>query len=350
MTTYRPVRRVVGAASNPATIEPLESRRLFSAISAVDSPLQTLRPFLAPLPNSVRAGANGTASLSVSNSSLSSVKGTAEITLLATTDGTTATTVATVRTVAAQIHLTAAQTIGSFQRFTLNFKYPSGLAAGRYQFLAEVNFGGAVLQAPVASQGVLIAAPFASLAANFTVAPTLLTVGRIPQNVLSLAVNNTGNVPVRGKVSVSVFASPTQTLGNSPDLLETFSNIPISIAANAGETVLLNQIKIPLETPIGDQYLIAVVNAHNTIPNLSTSVFNAVSPFPTTFTTAQFASVPAAVVIGKTVPFSLLVANAQTTAVNGRIDINLYQSPSRSLGGSSTLLETFSFNAKSDPW
>jgi hypothetical protein len=330
-----------GAASQklrPAIFEKLESRRLLSGIPASANPPHPLTAYLTPLPASVLTNSRGIAGISISNPGPNRAVGKLQISLLATTDGTSATTVATVRTITQPLDLT----VGSFQRFALHFTYPASLAAGSYKFIAAVDFDGAISQSPSSNQGVIIAPPFVNLAAYFAQTPTLYVIGRIPPPELSLAVSNSGNTLAKGNVSIGLYESPTQTLSDTSILIDTFSNMPISIGANATETLTLNQKKVPLGASTGSEFLIAVLNANNTRSQLRTSAINAVSTFPTIFTTVQFTSMPTQAAVGGTVSITLLVANGETAPVQGDVDISILQSPTPSLGAAPNLLETFS--------
>jgi len=321
-------------AVQPAISEKLESRRLLSASPAADA----LATLLTPLPASVLPGARGIANISVSDSGFGPVNGKAQITLLATTDGTLSGTVATVRAVTEQLHVTP----GDFQRFALHFTYPTALPTGSYKFVATVNLGGAVSQTPSSDQGVVIAPAFVNLAAYFEQAPTSVLIGVAPAAPLSLVVNNSGNTVAKGRFTISLFESPTQTLGAGADLLQTFSNEPIRIAADATETLTLTEKKIPLSASTGDQYLIAVLNSTDAIPQAGASTITTDSASPTNFTTDQFTAVPTQPAVGRTVSVSLLVSNADGTPIHGDVDITLSQSATRSLGTAPTPLETFS--------
>jgi hypothetical protein len=314
-------------------LEKLESRVLLSAVAASSSVPFLTDTFLTQLPSAALPRAQGTVGLRITDDGPGPADGNFQISLLATTDGTIAGTVATVKTFTERLDLVG----GGHSDSTIGFVYPSDLPAGTYQFIATVNFRGTVSQTHASYQQVTIAPPFVDLSAYFTQAPPFVTIDRIPPEGLALLVKNSGNKPATGKITVSVYESPTQTLGASPNLLETFSNVPIDIKANGIERVTLVQKKIPLTAVAGSQYLVAVLSS-NTTPLQSTVA----APFPTSFSTAQFVALPGTITIGHSIAISLLVTNAQATAVRGRVNISLYQSTSSSLGSSSVLLQTFS--------
>lgn len=313
--------------------ETLESRVLLSAVVAASSVPTLTDTFLTQLPAAALPAAKGTVGLRIANPGPGPANGNFQVSLLATTDGTIAGTVATVKTLTERLNLA----VGGHSDSTIGFTYPSSLPAGTYQFVAVVDFGGAVSQTHASYQQVTIAPPFVDLSAYFTQAPAFVTIDRIPPEALSLLVNNLGNKRATGKITVRVYESPTQTLGASPNLLETFSNLPIDIEANGIERVTLVQKKIPLTAVSGDQYMVAVLSSTATAQQSTIA-----APFPTSFSTAQFTAPPGTLTLEHTIPISVLVTNAQPNAVKGRINISLYQSPTSSVGASTGLLGTFS--------
>jgi hypothetical protein len=317
----------------PPLFEALESRRLLSGVGAPSSTSGLVDTFLTTLPAAVLPGASGTVGLRIANLGPGAANGNFRISLLATTDGTIASTVATVKTVIEQLNLP----VGGHADSTLGFTYPSSLASGTYQFIAVVNFAGAVSQTNASYQLVTIAPPFVHLSAYFTQAPPFATINRIPVEGLSMLVANSGNQRAAGKITVSLYESPTPTLGASPILLETFSNILINIRANGSERVTLVQKKIPRTAVIGDEYLIGVMNS--TAGRQQSTV---AAPFPTSFSTAQFIALPGTITVGNTIPISVVVTNAQATAIKGRVNITVYQSPGSTVDPLTALLETFS--------
>jgi hypothetical protein len=326
-------RCVVPQTLHPINIEQLESRRLLSAaVSATP-----LAAFLTPLPASALPGAKATARISVTNNGNNHDVGEAQISLLATTAGTIASAVGTVKMVTEHVDLAP----GQFQRFAVGFIYPTDLPAGSYKFIASVTFDGAVSQSASTTGGVVIAPPFASLSAYFQQAPSQVMIGLTPAAPLSLVLSNAGNIPANGSLTISLFESPTQTLGSGSLLLDTFSSVPLSVAPNSTESVSLTEKKIPVTAATGEQYLIAVVNAKNTNPQIGTTNITATSTAPTNFTTLQFTALPSQATLGRAAPISLQIVNAETTRLQGDIDITFSQSATPN-GASPSPLETFS--------
>jgi hypothetical protein len=322
----------------PAACEKLESRRLLSASPAQESGGSLSETFLTSLPSAVLPGSRGTVGLRIENSGPGTAAGNFQLTLLASTDGTTAGAVETVKNITGTLDLP----IKGHRDAAINFVYPSDLVAGTYKFVAVVSFDGTTTQTTEPYEQTVIAPAFVNLSAYFTQVPAFITIGHAPVTGLAVLLSNTGNVAARGDITINLYESPTQTLDASSILLQTFSPVQIDIAANGTRTLMLTQKQVPLSASTGDEFLIASLSSTTTVQDANSANSTIVAPFPTSFTTAQFTSVPENVTVGKTASVSLLVNNAEGAPVHGDVDISLYESPTPSLGSSASLLETFS--------
>lgn len=333
--SHRPVARCGLPAG---AFEKLEPRLLLSANPAQVSSATLSETFLTALPSAVLPGAGGTVGLRIENAGPGTAAGNFQLTLLASTDGTIAGAVETVKNVTGTLNLP----IKGHRDVALNFVYPSDLPAGTYQFIAVVSFDGTTTQTNEPYEQTVIAPPFVNLSAYFTQVPAFITIGHKPVTGLAVLLSNTGNVAARGDITISLYESPTQTLDASSILLQTFSTQPINIAANDTRTLTLTQKQVPLSAVAGAEFLIASLSSSTTVQDTNAANSTIVAPFPTSFTTAQFTSVPENATVGKTASVSLLVNNAEGAPVRGDVDISLYESPTPTLGASASLLQTFS--------
>jgi hypothetical protein len=215
------------------------------------------------VPTSAVEGTKQSVKVRITNNGPGKAQGTISVALLASTDGSISNFVGTLRSVQLKLNLAAHHSTTT----TLSFTIPTGLTAGSYKLVAVIDSTNAIAETNkanniVTSSAIQISPAIIDLTGTLTSAPPAAVIGkRFSAKVL---VKDVGNSAAKGKMSISLYESATQSLGVSPTLLATFSTLPINIKANGHQLYTLSA-KLSPAAIAGDEYLVAVVNSGNTI-------------------------------------------------------------------------------------
>ncbi len=214
-------------------------------------------------PLSVVGGAKGKLKLKISNSGTTSATGAPQIALFASTDGTLDPTDTAIGTVSAG-NLKIAN--GGSKIVTLSFTYPKTLANGGYFVLAAVDSTNVIAESNegnnvAASSGTIqIAAPVVDLAGKFGNLKSLKAGKPVS---LPLTIQNLGNIPATGTITVDLFSSLDATPDGSDPVLA--SNIPVRINIKGGKSQTVS-LRVPAgATHAGSAFLIAKINSTQSI-------------------------------------------------------------------------------------
>jgi hypothetical protein len=165
------------------------------------------------LPTAVVGGAKGKLSAKVANASgASPVTGPVSISLYASSDQSFSGDDTLLTNVSKKLKLKG----GKSKKVNFKFNYPTSLPDGNYSLLAVVDSSNSISESNennntgVSPTPVTIAAPFIDLSGAFTSSiPSALTVGA--KQTVTLALQNAGNVPAKGPLTVNLVTSADAT-------------------------------------------------------------------------------------------------------------------------------------------
>jgi hypothetical protein len=259
-------------ANHPGPIiESLEDRRLLSAdLSAA---------FPGRLPAALPVDGTSVINVRLTNHGNSIAQGPVQVELFASTDGTLDDGDLSLITKSLNVSLRP----HAAQNVRLSFTTPTTLADGDYDLLAEVVGSPAVVGTPVVAASpapVEIQTPFSDLSLQFATLPSQpieLDGASAGKRIATVFVTNSGNVPVRGRVDVSLYLSTDDVLDGSDPLLATASNRPIALKPGA-HSITGFRIAIPPGTAVGGYFLIAEMTPVGTLVDSNPADNVAVSP------------------------------------------------------------------------
>jgi len=211
------------------------------------------------LPSNVVAGkaSHGSATVKISNSSNSTVRGVFTINLYASTSGAVDENAVKIGTKTLSFNLPKgkSKTIS----VPLNFNPP---AEGAYTILAQAGDATGTTGAATGGPTVTAAAPFISLSETFSkvkVSPQLVA-GQPTQGSATVKITSQGNVTSKGPTTVALLASPDGALADATQIATLTRNLSIPVNGSASVTVQITSIPAGLD---GSQILIAEVTDPN---------------------------------------------------------------------------------------
>jgi hypothetical protein len=240
------------------TIESLEERRLLSADLAATFPGR--------LPAALPVDGTSVINVRLTNAGNSVARGPAQVELFATTDSAldAGDFLLMTKSLNVQLRPRAAENL------RLSFPTPTTLADGDYELLAAVVGSPAVVGTPgVASSPtpVSIQTPFSDLSLQFATLPSQaieIDGASAGERIATVFVTNSGNVPVQGRVDVSLYLSADNVLDSSDPLLATAKNRPIALKPGK-HSITGFRLAVPPGTAVGGYFLIAEITPVGTL-------------------------------------------------------------------------------------
>jgi hypothetical protein len=252
-------------------IELLEDRRLLSAdVSAT---------FPGRLPAALPVDGTSVINVRFTNLGNSIARGPVQVELFASTDGTLDNGDLSLITKSLNLQLRPR----AAEDLRLSFPTPTTLADGDYDLLAEVVGSPAVAGTTVAEVSptpVSIQTPFSDLSLQFATLPSQpieLDGASAGLRIATVFIANSGNIPVHGRVDVSLYLSTDNVLDSSDPLLATANNRPIALKPGSHELTGF-RIAVPPGTAVGGYFLIAEMTAVGTLVDSNPADNVAVSP------------------------------------------------------------------------
>lgn len=206
---------------------------------------------------SVLGGAKGALAFTVTDTGNAAVIATASVRVVLSTDTTFDAGDTTASTSTVKLKLQP----GKGKGLKAKFAYPTSLADGQYFVLAVIDAGTADVNAAnnagSTPAAVTVAKPFVDLSGTFATPPPL-TVGKKAKLVLNL--RNDGNVPAKGTVQVTLYASADNALDAAADrTIAGPLNLKVGFKANGAKASKLSPTILADLAP-GPYFLIAVIN------------------------------------------------------------------------------------------
>ena len=211
------------------------------------------------LPAAVVGGAKGKVSVKVLNASgASPVTGPVGISLFASADQSFSGDDTMVTNVSKKLKLKG----GKSKKINIKFNYPTSLPDGNYSLLAVVDPGNSISESNegnntgVSPAPVTIAAPFIDLSGTFASSiPSALTVGA--KQTVTLALQNGGNVPAKGPLTVNLVAAADATGSGGTPVGSISQNLNLKAS---GKKNLKIKYTIPQLTA-GNYFLVGIIDS-----------------------------------------------------------------------------------------
>jgi hypothetical protein len=241
------------AHNRPPEIEALETRTLFSS--------QILGSFAGHLPSRLPVAGTSQFTLHLTNPGRTAVTEPATIQVFASPTPTANSAEVLLTTQQQSLRIKANSAVNT----RLAVPTPTTLPTGNYFLLAELN-GQIITTAAVAVQS-----PFSSLSVSFAGLPGKpieIDGWSAGARAAAVAVTNSGNVPLKGTVDVSLYLSADGLVDGTQSLLATVPNVNIALKPGKSKVVQL-RIAVPPGTAVGGYFLIAELTA---VGNLSTAL------------------------------------------------------------------------------
>jgi len=218
--------------------------------------------FMSAVPSAAVGGSRGELTLHLSNIGQAVAGSVIEIALFASPDGTIAADDSPFATIPQRINLRA----GHSTNVKLKFDYPSNLASGKYFIVASVDSTNVIVESNESNNFAASARPVAIGLASVDLdgtlgAPSSINASRKggKKAIVTLVLNNSGNVIASGIVRVSLFASSDQTIdGNDPSLGST--NVHIKLLPGHSRTYRV-RLTLPASAVTGSPSVVARLNA-----------------------------------------------------------------------------------------
>ncbi len=188
---------------------------------------------------------------------------------------------------------------GGTGNYTVNLKIPAGMAAGQYYLIADID--ATVVQAEsnegnntdVAATTVNVVAPVVDLAGTIVQTGFTGPVIAGASGTMLLRLTNDGNTSIIQKVvTVKIYLS--ESLDPTAGVLITTVKPTLTLAPETGSKDLSISLTLPADAATGDYYLLAVLDAGQTLTE-SNEVNNVVVPDATVGVTAQVIDLVAAI-------------------------------------------------------
>lgn len=150
---------------------------------------------------------------------------------------------------------------------------PFSTPAGTYHLFMQVTDPNGHLSNGVTTATMSVAPAQIDLAGAFVKVPATATAGK--KTSTTVQITNNGNVPAVGSLPVFVYASPTPSIGATPDLV---ASAPRKINIKPGKSVRITLNNLNL--PAGSDYLVANIDPNNFFRdiNLANNTFATQTP------------------------------------------------------------------------
>jgi hypothetical protein len=255
--------------------EALEGRRLYSA---------TLSGSIAgSLPQSLLPDTVDHVTLRLTNTGDAVVAGRTTVSLYASTDQ-------TVNAGAELLGMITRPVLLRPQKSTalgVRFSPPANLTVGDYFLVAKVDAlaksNGSLSETVIASRkAVSVPQPFVDLTGKITSQPTcplIVVASGTPTGSASVLVMNKGNVPARGPLDITLYASTDNMLDSAATQIAAAHFNNVNIRAGGSRTFPV-RLTLPGNMPVGSYTLFASINSANTIAesNLANNIVAARKP------------------------------------------------------------------------
>ncbi len=250
---------ILTLASTP-TNQAASSTTVSVASVVPDGPNITPSLKLLATPASVLSGAQGKASLTITNTGTLPLNGAIPVTLYLSSD--------TIRSAddhgLPAIHVSVNLAPKKSKAMTISFTFPKNLPTGKYFLLADVNASGAIAEINstddqvAARSAVKVAQAAANVQVKFVTQPPVVIKAGKPAPI-SLLLTNTGNITATGNGSLQFLASSDRTLDSADVSLMPPKTVKLSLKPHASTKVNLTLLVKSSMLPAGMDFLVASI-------------------------------------------------------------------------------------------
>ncbi len=297
----------------------------------------------------VLPGDAGTMGLLITNNGNTPAAKTISVKVWASTTAQRGTEAVLVTTASVSIEIAAD---GGTQAATIAMTVPSRMTTGEYYLIAQLDSANGIDEADETNNDAAslttidFEAPFADLSGDVT---AVSYAGRVlpgDAGTMDLTVTNDGNIAAAKKISVKVYASATAERGDDAVLMGA-AYYTVDIPADGGTTNLTVNMTAPSSLATGDYYLIAAIDATDSLAESDETNNDAVSA-ATISVEQPFVDVAGEVTdfsfVGRTLPgdagtVDLLLTNDGNTKAAKTIYVEVYASTTAERGADAIRLK-----------
>jgi hypothetical protein len=246
-------------------IEALENRRLLSA--------DLIGSFAGAVPGALPPGGANHVTVRVSNPPGQTETGKLAVTLYLSQTPSLDSDALVLGAASRRVHLRAGQTAA----FPFRFASPSAVSSGDDYLVARIDGpvnadGSANETIAVAPHAVAVTQPFVDLVGRIGSFPATLFVNSASRTIsyAQVQVFNTGDVPARGTLQISMYASTDGAIDSNATMIGATRFSAVAIRAG-GSQMFPAQISLPAGMAAGTYTLLASINSSNTIVESNTA-------------------------------------------------------------------------------
>ena len=272
--------RRLDGSNLPSSIEALESRRLLSA--------DLVGSFAGAVPAALSPGGVNHVTLRVTNPPGQNTTGPVTVSLYLSQTMSLGNDAILLGTATRQVHLRGGQSAP----FPFRFPSPSAVTSGEDYLLAQIDGpsrsdGAASETFVVSPRAVAVFQPVVDLSGQIAALPmTLFVNSSYPTYAQArIQVFNTGNVPARGPLQITMYASTDGAIDSTATVLGVTTFPAVNIRAG-GSHMFAVPLTVPAGMPVGSYTALASINSSNTIVESNTANDIAVGQHPLTLANA----------------------------------------------------------------